>query len=105
MNVISILSPNSQQESEKALFPQCIVLKSSRRTVSWLSIKFKVRGSGVKMTDLRPLPKPAPHGDILRFIYEKDGRMTRGEREEENSKTGQKIDLTREKQADRRREL
>lgn len=28
------------------------------------------------MTDLRPLPNPAPHGDILRFIYEKDEGMT-----------------------------
>ncbi len=28
------------------------------------------------MTDLRPLPKPAPQGDILRFIFEKGGGLT-----------------------------
>lgn len=38
-------------------------------------------GVGVKMTDLRPLPKLAPHGDI-RFIYEKDGGMTGEQRDE-----------------------
>lgn len=27
------------------------------------------------MTDLGPLPKPVPHGDILRFIYKDDGGM------------------------------
>lgn len=45
------------------------------------------------MTDLHPLPKPAPHGDILRFIYEKDGGMTEGrERQEENRRTDLKRD-------------
>ena len=50
------------------------------------------------MTDLRPLPKPAPHGDILRFIYEKDGGMTgEGQGAGKTEKTGRsKTDLKRE---------
>lgn len=54
--------------------------------ISWTSGGFKVRGSGVKVTDLRPLPKLAPQGDILRFIYEKDGEMTEGGAEVEGRK-------------------
>lgn len=44
-------------------------------------VRLKVRWSGVTATDLCPFPKLAPHGDILRFIYEKYGEMTKkGER-------------------------
>lgn len=49
------------------------------------------------MTDLRPIPKPTPHGDILRFIYEKDGRMTL-EGEEDGQTDG--FEKRREKQQD-----
>lgn len=41
----------------------------------WTCAKVKGIVSGVKVTDLRPLPKPAPHGVIPRFIYETDGGM------------------------------
>lgn len=50
------------------------------------------------MTDLRPLPKPAPQGDILRFIYEKDGGEGGGEQK------GRRRDGF-EKRQDRGREL
>lgn len=46
------------------------------------------------MTDLRPLPKPAPHGDILLFIYVKDGGMKK--QEEENKRTGRNQEVKRE---------
>lgn len=44
--------------------------------------RLEVKGSGVKVTDLLPLPKPDPHGDILRFIYEKDEEAAGNERKE-----------------------
>lgn len=53
-------------------------------------------GSGVKVTDLCPLAKLDPHGDILRFIYEKDGGMA--EEGEEAEK-----DLQRQKMLQRKR--
>lgn len=59
------------------------------------------------MTDLRPLPKPAPHGDILRFIYEKDGGMTREAEGGGKQKDGQRdrFEKRREKQDRGRRGL
>lgn len=64
----------------------------------WPCSNVKVRVSGVKMTNLRPFPEPAPHGVIPRFIYEEHEGMT-GEREREmekkevNRNTSRKMDL------------
>lgn len=60
------------------------------------------------MTDLRPLPKPAPHGDILRFIYEKDGGMTgeeQGGGKQKDRRKRDRFEKRREQQQDRGREL
>lgn len=48
------------------------------------------------MTDLCPLPKPAPHGDILLFIFEKDGGMTGEETRGRKQKTGRDQEVKRE---------
>lgn len=86
----------------------CVSLfKKNKKITDRLSIKFKVRWWEGKMTDLCPLPKPAPHGEILRFIYEKDGGMTREETGGGKQKDRQKyrFEKRREQQQDRGKEF
>ncbi len=72
-----------------------------------MCIELSFRWSDCKVTDLRPLPKPAPQGDILRFIFKQDGGMMAegGRRKEQTDRQTDRFEIRAEQQQDMGREL